>query len=73
MSANHVGKYHHGRTPAAWTGMAIAMLGSFVAVAGFVMNINWMLVWVGLGILVLAPIVGGIMVKMGMGQDWETE
>ena len=62
-------EYHHGRTPAAWTGMTIAMVGSIVATVGFLMPFNWPIIWVGLGLLVGSALVGGIMRKMGYGQE----
>lgn len=62
-------KYHHGRSPAGWTGTAIATIGALVATVGFLMNISWPVVWAGLGMMVLAAIVGGVMRKMGYGQE----
>ncbi|MFP5416144.1 MAG: HGxxPAAW family protein [Actinomycetes bacterium] len=67
MSAND--KYHHGKTPAAWTGTTIASIGALVATVGFFMNINWLMVWIGLGLMVVAAIVGGAMSRMGYGQE----
>lgn len=63
-------KYHHGRTPAAWTATVIAIIGSVVSTAGFLLNISWTLVWAGLALLVGAAVVGGIMVKLGYGQSY---
>lgn len=62
-------KYHHGKTPAAWTASAIAAIGAIIATVGFFMNINWVLVWVGLGVMVASAIVGWAMVKLGYGQE----
>ncbi|MDO5535525.1 MAG: HGxxPAAW family protein [Propionibacteriaceae bacterium] len=62
-------KYHHGRTPAAWTASTIAAIGALIATVGFFLNINWVVVWVGLGIVLAAAVVGGVMVKMGYGQQ----
>lgn len=69
MSSTVKEKYHHGKTPAAWTSTVIATLGAIIGTVGFFMNINWTLVWVGVGIMVAAAIVGGVMVKMGYGQS----
>ena len=69
MSSTVTEKYHHGKTPAAWTSTVIATLGAIIGTVGFFMNINWTLVWVGVGIMVAAAIVGGVMVKMGYGQS----
>lgn len=62
-------KYHHGRSPAGWASAVIATIGSLVATVGFFMNISWPVVWVGLGVMVLAAIVGGTLRKMGYGQE----
>ncbi|MFT3877985.1 MAG: HGxxPAAW family protein [Propioniciclava sp.] len=63
-------KYHHGRTPAAWTASVIATIGSIVAAIGFLMNISWTVVWIGLGLMAASVIVGGVMVKLGYGQQY---
>ncbi len=63
-------KYHHGRTPAAWTATVIAVIGSLVGAVGFLMNISWTLVWAGIALMVGAAVVGGIMVKLGYGQRY---
>ena len=62
-------KYHHGRSPAGWTAVTIAFIGAVIGTVGFFMNINWTVVWIGLGAMVAAVIVGGVMVKMGYGQS----
>ena len=69
MSSTVTEKYHHGKTPAAWTAMVIASIGAVIATVGFFLNINWPVVWVGLGIMVASAIVGGVMVKLGYGQE----
>ena len=69
MSSTVTEKYHHGKTPAAWTSTIIASIGAIIATIGFFMNINWTVVWIGLGAIVAAVIVGGVMVKMGYGQS----
>ncbi len=62
-------EYHHGRTPAAWTSSIMAAVGFLISTVGFLMNINWPVVGVGLAIVVVSPIVGGVMRKMGYGQE----
>lgn len=62
-------KYHHGRTPAAWTGMVIALVGALISTVGFFMNISWPLAIGGLMVMLVGAIVGGIMSRMGFGQE----
>ncbi|MFV0450928.1 MAG: HGxxPAAW family protein [Propioniciclava sp.] len=60
---------HHGRTAAAWTGSIIAAVGAAIGSVGFLMNINWLVVWVGVGVMLIGAIVGGVLRKMGYGQQ----
>lgn len=66
---------HHGMTKAAWAGSMIALLAFFVLTFGFLTgsgsfpSINTPVAIAGGVLLVLAPIVGGVMNKMGLGQD----
>lgn len=60
--------YHHGRTPAAWVGSIVAAIGFVIAAVGFLMNINWPIVWVGLGLVAVGTVAAGVMVKLGYGQ-----
>lgn len=66
---------HHGRTPAAWTGSMTALLGFILLCAGMVFgpdgvpSVNVTLAVVGGIVLLVAPLVGGIMNRLGMGQD----
>ena len=62
-------KYHHGRSPAGWASSVIAILGSIVGTVGFFMDINWTVVFDGFALLILAPIVGGTLHKMGYGTE----
>ena len=59
---------HHGQTPAAWTGVTIALVANLVGAIGMDAQI-WPLFYVGLVLLVLSPVVGGVMSRMGMGAD----
>lgn len=56
----------HGRTPAAWTSVAIMLLGSVVAAVAVVIAEPW-LFFVGLGVIALGVIVGKVMSMMGLG------
>jgi hypothetical protein len=65
----HEGKHvHHGRTPAAWAGVAIAML-AFLLGGYAVLAQNWTLFWISCGLCVVALIVAGVLQKMGYGAD----
>ncbi|MET8553433.1 HGxxPAAW family protein [Streptomyces sp. NPDC004959] len=56
----------HGHTPAAWTGVLIAFVGFIVCSVFTVMAVP-VGFWVGIGILLLAAIVGGVMSAAGLG------
>lgn len=66
--ANHGKQYHHGRTPAAWTGSTIALIGFLISAVGFLMSMNWVLFWIGIVVVLAGAVVGGVMHKMGLGQ-----
>ncbi|MFC7497508.1 MULTISPECIES: HGxxPAAW family protein [unclassified Nocardioides] len=64
MSANH------GNTPAAWTFVAIAMLGFVVGAAGMLFSpINWTIFWIGAALAVASLIVFPIMVRLGFHES----
>jgi hypothetical protein len=66
----HEGKHvHHGRTPAAWAGVALAMLGFLLGGFALVAGPNWTLFWIAVGLCVVALIVTRVMQKMGYGAD----
>ncbi len=65
---DHGKHYHHGRTPAAWTGSIIATVGFLLGAIAFVIGPNWLLFWVSMAIVLAGAIVGGVMHKMGLGQ-----
>ncbi len=59
---------HHGQTPAAWTGVIIALVAFLVGGIGLVVD-SMPTFYVGAVLLLLSPVVGGVMAKMGMGAD----
>jgi hypothetical protein len=61
----------HGNTPAAWTGVAVAMLGFIVGGIALMLDpVNMTLFWVGCAIGVASLVVFGVMAKLGMnGSD----
>lgn len=70
-----VKEIHHGRTPAAWAGSLIALIGFLILTVAFLTgpgtfpSINVPIAILGGIVLVLAPIIGGIMSRLGFGQD----
>jgi uncharacterized protein DUF6704 len=57
---------HHGNTPAAWTAVCVALVAFLVGAIGLVVD-NYVVFWTGVGLLVVAVVVGKIMQAMGMG------
>ncbi|MFT4293989.1 MAG: HGxxPAAW family protein [Micropruina sp.] len=60
--------YHHGRTPAAWTGSIVAGIGFILGTVAFLMGPNWVLFWISIAIILGGAVAGGVMRKMGLGQ-----
>lgn len=56
----------HGQTPAAWTAVTIVMIAFFVGTLGIVLG-QYLLFWVGAGMVVLGGIVGKVMSMAGLG------
>jgi hypothetical protein len=57
---------HHGRTPAAWAGSVIALVGFIVGAIGLVFG-SWTVFWIGGVILVISLIATVVLQKMGRG------
>ena len=68
MSAAHE-KYHHGQSPAAWAGVIVSGIGFLIGTVAFLIGPNWPLVWVAAVFVLVGPIVGGVMRRIGLGQD----
>lgn len=63
------GRYtHHGRTPAAWVGVAITFVAFAVGCVGVVL-VSWPLMIAGGAGLVLALVVTQVMRVAGLGSD----
>jgi uncharacterized YccA/Bax inhibitor family protein len=62
---------NHGQTPAAWTAVSIIMIGFLVGCVAVVL-LNWTLLAVSVGIVVLGAVVGKVMQMMGMGKQVDT-
>jgi ABC-type bacteriocin/lantibiotic exporter with double-glycine peptidase domain len=64
---NRRGKHvHHGRTVAAWTGSAIALIAFVVGGIAVVIQ-NWPLFWVSVVLAVVALIVTVVLQRLGYG------
>ncbi len=61
---------HHGNTPAAWTGVSVAMLGFVVGGIGLMLDpVSMTLFWIGCALGVVALVVFGVMAKMGLNSS----
>lgn len=61
-------RYHHGRSPAAWTCVTITFIGFLVGGLALVFK-SWPTFWFGgVGIILVGAIVGKVMGLMGYGQ-----
>ena len=49
----------------------VALAGFVLAAVGFFLNINWVVVGVGLGIVDVGALTGAQMARAGRGQVWE--
>lgn len=59
----------HGSSPAAWTAVLLALIGTTVGGIALIPNPNWILFTIGCVIALLAGPVGLIMSAAGMGAD----
>ncbi|MEH0543732.1 hypothetical protein QA802_11760 [Streptomyces sp. B21-105] len=57
----------HGHTPAAWTGVTIAIIG-FTVAGAFMVMAEPLGFWAGMAIVALSPVVGLAMRAAGLGQ-----
>lgn len=61
---------NHGNTPAAWTAVAIAMLGFVVGAVGLLLDpVSYLVFWIGVAFVVAALAVFGVMAKLGFNQS----
>ena len=59
----------HGSSPAAWTAVLVCLLGITVGGLALIPDPNWTIFWVGVGITLLAGVIGRVMAAAGMGLD----
>lgn len=58
---------NHGQTPAAWTAVAIMMVGFLIGCVAVVF-LNWVLLGIGFAVVAVGAVVGKVMQMMGMGK-----
>jgi hypothetical protein len=58
---------NHGQTPAAWTAVAIMMVGFLIGCVAVVL-LNWVLLGMGVAVVAVGAVVGKVMQMMGMGK-----
>lgn len=74
MSQSYIGrgaepaeaKYHHGQSPAAWTAVIIAGV-AFVLGGIAVIQMDWVMLAVAGGLIVLSLVIGGALRAAGLG------
>jgi hypothetical protein len=67
-NATETATSHHGSTPAAWTGVTIALVAFIVGGLGLLIE-SMPVFYVGLALGALSVIVGGVMARMGKGAE----
>jgi hypothetical protein len=56
----------HGNTPAAWSAVAVAMLGFVVGSVGLMLDpVSYPVFWVGVALVIVSAIVFGVLAKLG--------
>ena len=57
---------NHGNTPAAWSAVAVALLGFVVGGVGLMLDpVNYTIFWVGVALCAASVVVYAVMAKMG--------
>ena len=62
---------NEGKTTAAWTTVAIVLVGAVVSAVGVAAGLPW-LAWTGGGVIVVGLVVGGVLRSRGHGQPKRT-
>ncbi len=61
---------NHGNTPAAWTAVAVALVGFVVGGIGLMLDpISYVVFWVGVALNVVAGVVFVVMAKLGLHES----
>ncbi|GAA5152862.1 hypothetical protein GCM10023340_33910 [Nocardioides marinquilinus] len=57
---------NHGNTPAAWTAVAVALIGFVVGGVGLMLEpVSYPIFWVGVGLNALAGVIFVVMARLG--------
>ncbi|MEX0427513.1 HGxxPAAW family protein [Nocardioides sp. DS6] len=57
---------NHGNTPAAWTAVAVGLLGFIIGSVGIMLSpINWVVFWVGVAVVVVGGLLFVVLAKLG--------
>ncbi|MFT4287285.1 HGxxPAAW family protein [Nocardioides sp.] len=57
---------NHGNTPAAWSAVAVALLGFVVGSVGLMLSpINYVVFWIGVALVVVAGVLFVVLSKLG--------
>ncbi|EFQ84301.1 hypothetical protein HMPREF0063_11017 [Aeromicrobium marinum DSM 15272] len=62
----------HGSSPASWTAVIVALVGTTIGGIALIPDPNWVLFTIGTVIALLAAPLGKIMSSAGFGQDRST-
>lgn len=68
-------RYHHGRSPAAWAGVLVCLVGFLVGSVGFLLgpgpdiSPNWIIVGVGAVLILLGCVATLVLRGVGLGND----
>jgi hypothetical protein len=61
---------NHGNTPAAWTAVAIALLGFTVGSVGLMLDpISYVVFWIGVALVAVAGVAFVVLNKMGFSES----
>jgi len=61
---------NHGNTPAAWSAVAIGLVGFVVGAVGLMLSpVNYTVFFVGIALVLASGVVYAVMSKMGLGSS----
>jgi len=64
----HAGELGHGNSPAAWTCVAVMLVGALISCIAFVIGVDaTVLFWIGIGVMVVGLILGLALRSAGYG------